>query len=312
MQNENKIILFNSEYTDEKIELIEDIESKTVRASQKQIALIFGTTPQNVTIHFKDIFESGELDEKATCKDYLQVQIEGSRKVKRNITYYNLKAIIAVGYRVNSPKAIEFRNWAGGIIADYTTKGIAVNEKLLAKSPELVSKANSKIQELRGSTYNMMQLCTDIIALSIDYKEDKAFVLTFFASLNNKLLFAVSGNTAGGLVVTRCDGTKPLMNLNSTKGEIPTKQEARTGRGYLYQNELEMFFLLISNFHDKCKLDNMRGIRFYMRDWDRKIDELLEFNNFKVLKGKGNVSKETYYAFAEKQHDIYTGKSIAK
>jgi hypothetical protein len=277
--------------------------------TQKQLAELFGVTKQQISLHLINIFESEELDENSVVKFFLTTATDGK---SYNTKHYNLDVLISLGFRVHSKKAIEFRKWANPIVKDYSTKGIAINEKLLSESPQLLAKAEKTLYMIKGEAQNLSKMCADIMALSIDYEKSSPYAIDFFKKVNAKFCYAVTGNTPSEVKYYRANGTKPNMNATAFKGNKITKTEAKSARSYLSEQEYDFFCTLIASLFNKCKLDTMRGERFYMKDWLDKIDELLLFHKFPILKDGGRITSLIADKYIDTQYSIFTGKSIPK
>lgn len=303
----NTIIQYISQSGDIQLDVM--LQDDNAWLTQKQLAELFGVTRPNITMHLQDIFGSQELDENSVCKDFLLTATDGK---SYNTKHYNLDVLISLGFRVHSKKAIEFRKWANPIIKDYSTKGIAVNEKLLSESPKLLAKAEKTLYMIKGEAQNLSKMCADIMALSIDYEKSSPHAIDFYKKVNAKFCYAVTGNTPSEVKYYRADGVKPNMNATAFKGNKITKTEAKSARSYLTEQEYEFFCILVANLFNKCKLDTMRGEKFYMKDWLDKIDELLLFHKFQILNHGGRITTSIADKHIDTQYNIFTGKSIAK
>ena len=224
--NNSQIIIYQTETGQTKIDV--RLENETVWLTQKLMADLFQTTPQNITIHLKNIFDEGELQEEATCKDFLQVQKEGKRMVERNQKFYNLDAIISVGYRIKSHIATKFRIWATQRIKEYIVKGFVMDDERL-KNPDLpfdyFEELLRRIQDIRTSEKRFYQKITDIYATSVDYDPTLETSILFFKTVQNKLHWAITGQTAAEIIQSRADSEKPYMGLTSWRSEKPRKQD---------------------------------------------------------------------------------------
>ena len=224
--NNSQIIIYQTESGQTKIDV--RLENETVWLTQKLMAELFQTTPQNITIHLKNIFEEGELQEDATCKNFLQVQKEGNRMVERNHKFYNLDAIISVGYRIKSHVATKFRIWATQRIREYIVKGFVMDDERL-KNPDVpfdyFEELLRRIQDIRTSEKRFYQKITDIYATSVDYDPTWETSILFFKTVQNKMHWAITGQTAAEIIKNRADSEKPHMGLTSWRGEKPRKQD---------------------------------------------------------------------------------------
>jgi len=237
--SEGELILYRTEDGKAAIQL-RAVEG-TVWLSQAEIAALFDTTPQNITLHLRNIQSEGELDVEATCKARLQVQIEGERGVQRRVRVYSLDAILAVGYRVRSPRGVQFRRWASTVLREYLVKGFAMNDERL-KEPgglDYFDELLARIRDIRASEKRFYQKVRDIFkATSVDYDATEEAAKTFFATIQNKLVFAVTGRTAAELVVARADPAKPNMALTSWKGDRVRKGDITVSKNYLDGKEI--------------------------------------------------------------------------
>ena len=307
---ENKeIIYFDSKLMESKIEVIRD--GNTVWVTQKNIALMFGVTPRNIGMHIQNIFDSGELDINRTKKDFFLVQIEGNREVKRMVTHYNHEVIIAVGNRVNSLLASEFRAWVAEIFRQYTVDGIAINPNI-ANSPDLIEKAVDRLAELRVEESTLNKKVMDMISRAVDYHTNPELKKYFFAKVQNKIHYAVHGHTASELVVKRCDGTKQDAGMTTRKSKNVTISEAKNGKSYLDESEQKVTILLENIFLDYAKMRELRGKPIYMQGWIDFLDNLLLNNEFEVLEGTGTISAEMCHNHVKKQVGILKERESKK
>lgn len=213
------------------------LEDETVWMTQKAMAKLYQTTPQNITLHLKNIYGEGELDEKATCKEYLQVQKEGQREVKRKIKHYNLEMILAVGYRVRSHRGTQFRQWATERLKEYLVKGFTMDDERLKEMRNLgddyFDELLERIRDIRASEKRFYQKITDIYATAVDYEPNADITRRFFATVQNKLHFAIHGHTAPELIQKRADASKENMGLTSWKGDRIRKSDVTVAKNYL-------------------------------------------------------------------------------
>ncbi len=290
------------------------IQDETVWLTQQKMSELFETTPQNITLHLKNIFQEGELEESATCKDFLQVQKEGGRSVRRARKLYNLDAIIAVGYRVNTARATQFRIWATNVLKEYIIKGFAMNDERL-KNPNTLfghdyfEEQLARIRDVRSSERRFYQKITDIYAqCSADYDSDAAITKEFFATVQNKLHFAITGHTAAEIIRDRVDSKKPNIGLttwkNSPKGEI-RKTDIGIAKNYLNEKELDELNRIVTMYLDYAEMQARKGLIMYMKDWVEKLNAFLKFNEQDILSDAGKVSHEVALALAEKEYESF-------
>ena len=269
--NQNDLILYQS--NDGEIRINVRLEEETVWLTQAVIAELFGVAPQNITMHLQNIFSEGELEETATCKDFLQVRLEGNRQVNRKLKHYNLDAIIAVGYRVNSRRATQFRIWATKVLKEYIIKGFALNDERMKTGRNMTyfDELQERIREIRLSERVFYQKIKDIYTTSVDYDPKNEKTILFFKTVQNKLLWAISQQTAAMLVTRRANGELPFMGMQSydKKNERRiSKQDAITAKNYLSPDETKALGLVsclrgstgsAADSHDHERLDRQIG-----------------------------------------------------
>ena len=289
-----EILIYQSESGDTKIDVY--LEDGTVWLSQALIADLYQTTPQNIIMHTRNIYKDGELDETATCKKSLQVQIEGDRSVRRSVKYYNLDVILAIGYRLRSHIGLQFRNWATAVLTEYMKKGFALNDARL-KNPkqfgdDYFDELLARIRDIRASEKRFYMKVRDIYALSIDYDPKLAMTREFFATLQNKLHYAVHGMTAAELIVSRADSEKVNMGLTTYSGEHVLQSDVTIAKNYLERDELDELNRIVTMFLDHAEDMARQKIPMYMKNWVATLDEFLTFRRRNILHGSGKVSKE--------------------
>ena len=287
---ENQIIIYNTEDGSTKIDL--KVSDETVWLNQMELAELFQTTKNNISLHIKNIFESGELDIISTVKDYLTVQNEGNREISRSITYYSLDMILAIGYRVRSPRGIEFRRWANQVLKEYLLEGASLNQDKLRAEPDYFKKVLQKIRDIRTSEKVFYRQVLDIFATSVDYKGKDKTAKLFFKTVQNKMLYAVTGKTAAEIVYLRLDGEKDYLGLNTFKGDFPTKAEMIISKNYLDEKELTQLNLIVSAFLDIAELRASEKVPMTMQDWILETNRYLEYNRKEVLENAGKISHE--------------------
>ena len=311
--NQSQIVIYQTESGQTKIDV--RLENETVWLTQKSMAELFQTTPQNITLHLKNIFEEEELQENATCKDFLQVQQEGNRMVERNQKFYNLDAIISVGYRIKSHVATRFRIWATQHIKEYIVKGFVIDDERL-KNPDLpfdyFEELLRRIQDIRTSETRFYQKITDIYATSVDYDPTLETSILFFKTVQNKMHWAITGQTAAELIKNRADSEKPNMGLTSWRGEKPRKQDVSVAKNYLNEEELLALNNLVEQYLVFAEGQAMRKIPMYMNDWIEKLHGFLSLNDREILKDAGRVTHELAIGFAENEYEKYRVKTIAQ
>lgn len=318
-QQLGEIVIFRNEDGEVKVQI--DAVNETIWLNQKGMAELFAVTPQNITLHLKAIYNEGELVQDATCKEILQVQIEGGRQVRRTTKYYNLDAIIAVGYRVNSKRATQFRIWATNILRSYLVKGFALDDERFKNGYSLsyFRELLDRIREIRLSERVFYQQIKDIYALSIDYDKNDQHTIEFYAKVQNKLLWAVSGQTGAELVYYRANAALPNMGLTSTqtKGKVRAL-DAGIGKNYLHEQEIKNLKLIVEQYLSFAEAQAINHIPMRMADWEKNLDIILTMNRKNILQTKGRITKEMakkkarteYKKFKEKEKDRLRLKSI--
>lgn len=300
---ENEITFYNSPDGRVTVEVL--YAEENIWLTQKKMAELFETTPQNITLHLKHIYEENELEKNLTCKDYLQVQNEGSRKVSRSLTYYSLDAIIAVGYRVKSERGTQFRQWATSILQKYIHKGYALDNyrfKYGSKfSTRFFDDLLEEIRDIRSSERMAYQKITDIYATSVDYSPKTELSKQFFATVQNKLHFAITGKTAAEIIKDRADSTKPNMGLTSWRkgpdGKI-LQSDVIIAKNYLQKDELDYLNRIVSMYLDYAEMQAIKKQPMYMKDWVKKLDAFLKFNEEEILTNAGKVTHEVAESLA--------------
>ena len=287
-------------------------EENTLWLTQQLIAELFGTTKQNVSLHIQNIIADGELAADATVKDFLTVRQEGDRQVSRALEYYNLDMIIAVGYRVNSKRATEFRQWATAILRDYAIRGYVIDRKRMENgtflNEDYFEHLLAEIREIRLSERRFYQKITDIYATSLDYNPDAPTTVEFFAKVQNKLHYAVHGHTAAELIVERADAQKEHMGLtsweNAPDGKI-VKTDVSIAKNYLTERELEDLGRIVNAYLDLAERRAKRRIPMTMADWARHLDRILIADDMEILQDAGKISAEIAREYAENEFEKY-------
>ena len=287
-------------------------EENTLWLTQQLIAELFGTTKQNVSLHIQNIIADGELAADATVKDFLTVRQEGDRQVSRTLEYYNLDMIIAVGYRVNSKRATEFRQWATAILRDYAIRGYVIDRKRMENgtflNEDYFEHLLAEIREIRLSERRFYQKITDIYATSLDYNPDAPTTVEFFAKIQNKLHYAVHRHTAAELIVERADAQKEHMGLtsweNAPDGKI-VKTDVSIAKNYLTERELEDLGRIVNAYLDLAERRAKRRIPMTMADWARHLDRILIADDMEILQDAGKISAEIAREYAENEFEKY-------
>jgi hypothetical protein len=291
------------------------LENETVWMTQASMAELYQTTPQNVTIHLKAIYAEGEMEESATCKEYLQVQQEGARTVSRARKFYTLPAIIAVGYRVKSHRGTQFRRWATERLNDYLVKGFTMDDERLKAGVNIGSdyfdEMLERIRDIRSSEKRFYQKIRDIYKLAADYDPKAEVTQEFFSIVQNKLHFAISGKTAAELIAERADATRPNMGLTSWKGAKVRKGDVTIAKNYLNAGEIEGLNRIVTMYLDYAEDQAKRHRQIFMRDWRNKLDAFLQFNERDILTDAGKVSKAVADQLAVDQYVIFHHRRLA-
>jgi len=295
-----------------KVEIL--LHNENVWLTQSKIAELFGVERSVITKHLQNIFEAGELQKEATCAKIAQVQNEGERRVKRNVEFYNLDVIISVGYRVNSATATRFRIWATERLKEYIIKGYTMNDEKLKDPYNIFGKDYfeeqlARIRNIRSSERRLYQKITDIYAgCSADYSSDSDITKQFFATVQNKLHFAITGKTAAEIIHERVGSAKENMGLTSWKnapsGAI-RESDVVTAKNYLDEKELDHLNRIVTMYLDYAEIQAKRGMAMYMKDWVEKLDAFLQFNEQDILAGAGEISHEVAEALALKEYEKY-------
>ena len=314
MNQEHKIVLYQVEDTNIYVNVM--FKEDTFWMTQKAMADLFECTTDNISLHLKNIYKEEELDENRTTEFFSVVQNEGQRNVKRKVKCYNLDAIIAVGYRVNSKKATRFRQWATKTLKEYITKGFVLNDDMLKNGrpfgEDYFDELLERIREIRASERRAYQKITDVFEqCSYDYDKNSEITKAFYAFVQNKLHFAVTGKTAAELIYDRVDSEKPAMGLTTWKdapdGKI-LKQDIRIAKNYLNEKELSRLNRLVTMFIDYAELMAEDEILMSMQDWVEQTNQFLLNNRRKVLNGKGKISHDTAMQKAEKEYEVFRVK----
>jgi hypothetical protein len=301
----SELILYTTEDGKAAIQL--RAEEGSAWLTQQEMAELFATTPQNITQHIKAVTEEGELSLEATCKDYLQVRQEGSREVNRNLKHYNLDMILAVGYRVRSPRGIQFRQWATTQLKELLIKGFVMDDERL-KNPggwDYFDELLERIREIRASEKRFYQKVRDLFALSSDYRSDDSAAQRFFAEVQNKLLYAVTQHTAAEIVVERADPSAPNMSLTTWKGSRVRKQDVIVAKNYLSADEVDTLNRLVVIFLEQAELRAKGRQGLTLDYWRQNVDRLLEFNERPVLQNAGGISNEQMKQVARERYEAF-------
>lgn len=289
----NGFILYTTEDGKHQIQL--RAKDQTVWLSQREMAELFDASKQNISLHLKNLFEDGELDPAATVKESLTVQVEGAREVRRPVTLYNLDAILAVGYRVRSPRGVQFRRWASTVLKEYLLKGFVMDDERLKNPdgrPDFFDEMLARIRDIRASEKRFYQKVRDLFALSTDYDKTDRATQQFFATVQNLLLFAVTGKTAAELVMARANASDPNFGLLAWKGDKVRKTDILIAKNYLTEDEIDTLNRLVVIFLETAELRAKNRKETRMAFWKENIDQIITSNGFTLLEGKGGISHE--------------------
>lgn len=304
--NASQFIIYQTEGGQTKIEV--RLENETVWLTQQLMADLFQTSKQNISHHINRIFEEGELAPEATVKNYLTVRQEGKRQVNRSLDYYNLDMIISVGYRVKSHVATKFRIWATQRLQEYIIKGFVLDDERL-KNPDqpfdYFDELLQRIQDIRTSEKRFYQKITDIYATSVDYDPTLDASITFFKTVQNKLHWAITGQTATEIIKARANAESPNMGLTNFRGEKVRKQDVVIAKNYLDKNELSTLNNLVEQYLIFAEGQAMRRIPMTMQDWIKKLDGFLGLNDREILTHAGKVSQQLAKQIAEQEYDKF-------
>ncbi len=288
-------------------------EDENIWLTQKMMATLYGVDVRTINDHIKKIYLDAELQEQATIRNYRIVQTEGTRQVSREVKHYNLQMIIAVGFKVNNERAVQFRKWANWIVKDYTIQGWVMDDERLKNGGSILTekyfeKQLEKIREIRMSERKFYQKITDIYATALDYDPSAAATKRFFAAVQNKMHFSIHGQTAAELIYHRADANKEYMGLTSWDGSPNSKihrYDVVVAKNYLTEEELQQLERIVSAYLDMAELQAMRHIPMTMEDWEKRLNGFLALMDREILQDAGKVSAELAKAHAESEFEKY-------
>lgn len=306
LPSDGQFLVYQTE--DGKLKIDVRFEGETVWLSQQHMAALFQTTQQNISLHIQGIYEEAELEVAATHKKSLSVRQEGSREVRRTIDFYNLDMIISVGYRVKSVVATRFRIWATQRLREYIVKGFVLDDERL-KNPDqpfdYFEELTRRIQDIRTSERRFYRKITDIYATSIDYDPTQEISIRFFKTVQNKVHWAIIGQTAAEIVHDRVDAAKPNLGLTNWRGAVMRKQDVVIAKNYLTEPELAALNNLVEQYLVFAEGQAMRRVAMHMADWIKKLDAFLTLNERNILTHAGRISHEMAQAKAEVEYDKF-------
>lgn len=314
LNNNGSLMIYQNEKGDTKVDVL--FQDGNIWMTQASIAELYQTKPQNITQHIKHIYEDGELDENRTCKEYLQVQTEGKRQIKRHTKHYSFDMILAIGYRVRTHVGIHFRNWATSLIHEYTQKGFVLNDERL-KSPkqfgdDYFDELLERIKDIRASEQRFYEKVKAIYATSIDYDKDDKQTKLFFKTVQNKMHYSVHSHTAAEIIDSRADATKDNMGLTSWKGAVVRKGDVDIAKNYLSKDEVEALNRIVVMYLDYAEDMAKQRVPMHMADWENKLNEFLKFYERNVLDNAGTVSAEKAKQKAYAEYEKFNNARIEK
>lgn len=307
--NDNNLMIYQDENGITKVSV--RFSNEDIWVTQQQLAEVYDTTQQNISQHIDSIYKDGELVQEATNKKFLLVRTEGNRQVRRNIDHYNLDMIIAIGYRVQSQIATRFRIWATERLHEYIQKGFTMDDDRLKNGgSRYFRELLQRIRDIRSSERNFYQQVTDIYATATDYDPRSDLTKAFFATVQNKLHYAVHEHTAAEIVYDRVNREKPFVGMTNFKGNYITKDDVKIAKNYLSEIEPQRLNLLVSQFLDFAELQALEQIPMTMQNWIDALDNQIVSNRRKLLEGKGRISHKQAVEKAEKEFEIYRAREM--
>lgn len=308
------ILIYQAE--DGKTHINVRLEGETVWLTQNGLTELYQTTKQNISLHLQNIYDEGELDRESTVKKYLTVQQEGNRQVKRELDYYNLEVIIAIGYRVKSHRGTQFRRWATERLREYLVKGFIMDDERLKEGRGLgadyFDELLERIRDIRASEKQFYRKITEIYSLAVDYDPNAEITHDFYASVQNKLHWAITGHTAAELIAERASATKANMGLTNWKGKKVRQMDVTVAKNYLAEEELRSLNRIVTMYLDYAEDQAERHQPKYMRDWAQKLDAFLQFNGREVLLDAGRVSAEVAKALVLSEYAKYNAAGLER
>lgn len=311
MTENNNIVIYQSE--DGKVHLDVVYNEETMWLTQQQLCDLYQTSKSNVSEHIKHIFEDGELFREATVRKFRTVQIEGTRKVEREVEHYNLDMILSLGYRVRSVTATRFRQWATERLKEYIIKGFTMDDERLKQlgGGNYWKELLDRIRDIRSSEKVMYRQVLDLYATAVDYDPRSELSIEFFKIVQNKLHFAAHGHTAAEVIYERADAEQPFMGLTTFKGEHPTLADVRIAKNYLKEDELKILNNLVSGYFDFAEIQAMKHRPMYMSDYIQNLDNILSSTGELLLVGAGKVSHTAAISKAEKEYRKYELRTLS-
>lgn len=311
----NEIIIYNTDDGKSEIEL--HLENNTVWLNQTELAELFQTSKQNISKHIKAIFDDGELEKKVVVNYKLITTQHGAivgKTQTKEVAYYSLDMILAIGYRVRSPRGIQFRNYASTVLKEYLIKGFAMNDERLKEfgGGTYFKELLERIRDIRSSEKVFYRQVLDLFATSIDYNSKSDEAKKFFATVQNKIHYAIHHNTASELVYNRVDSEKEFMGLTSFKGNLPTKKEAENAKNYLSEKELRGLNQLVSGYLDFAERQAEREIQMTMKDWINHVDNILKATGEDLLEGNGRITRQKMKEKVSEEYKKFQQKTLSQ
>lgn len=314
MNSETDILIYQTEEGNTKIDV--RLENETVWMTQKAIAELYQKGVNTINEHIKNIYAEGELQESATIRKNRIVQTEGKREVEREVSFYNLEMILAIGYRVRSHRGTQFRQWATERLNEYLVKGFTMDDDRLKEmrnfGQDYFDELLERIRDIRASERRFYQKITDIYATAIDYDGKAEVSKEFFATVQNKLHFAIHGNTASELIVERADASKENMGLTSWKGDKVRKQDVKVAKNYLTEKEMKSLNRIVTMYLDYAEDQAERNQPMYMNDWIEKLNAFLQFNGREILENAGKISAKVAEQLAVQEYEKFNQNRLVK
>lgn len=306
----SEILLYQTEDGLTRIDI--RLEGETLWLTQNQMAELFQSSKQNISLHLKNVFSEGELPREATVKDYLTVQTEGGKPVNRRLEHYSLEAVLAIGYRVKSLRGTQFRVWATRTLRDYLVKGFTLDDERLKRAggDSYFEELLSRIRDIRSSEKVFWKKVLEIYATSIDYDSSAEASQLFFKTVQNKMHWAAHGHTAAEIVSMRADSTKPHMGMTSWTGDRPKKIDVVIAKNYLGHEELELLNRIVTAYLEFAELQARNRRPMHMRDWIAKLDDFLKLSDREVLSHAGRISHDAAVAKAELEYEKFQAKQL--
>lgn len=299
------------ESPDGDIRLNVQLEDETVWLTQRQMALLFGRDKSTISRHIQNVFDEGELEECSTVANFATVQVEGGREVERIVEHYNLDVIISVGYRVKSQQGVRFRQWATRILKEYAVKGFALDDRRLKDGrSRYFRELLQRVRDIRSSERNLYQQVTDIYATAIDYDPKSSMTRKFFATVQNKLHYAVHEHTAAEVIYDRVDREKPLVGMTTFDGDYITKADVCIAKNYLTEKELQMLNLLVARFLDYAEFQALEERAMTMAEWVEELDREIVNSRRALLEGHGTISHKQAIEKAEEEFEAYRAREM--